>query len=218
MVNKQALKEIDSICKKHNAQLVAVTKKRSTEEVRELYELGYHIFAENRVQDLLAKKELLPDNIEWHLIGHLQRNKVKYIVPFVKLIHSVDSIRLLSEINKEAEKANKTVDCLLQFHVAQEESKYGIIPKNIDTFISNLTTIETNNIKIRGIMGMASFTEDKNQIKKEFMQLKSIFEMLKKEYFKENDFSILSMGMSSDYKIALEEGSTLVRVGSALFE
>lgn len=218
MVNKQALKEIDNTCKRYNAQLVAVTKKRSIEEVAELYELGYRVFAENRVQDLLEKKELLPNNIEWHLIGHLQRNKVKYIVPFVKLIHSVDSIRLLLEINKEAKKLNKTVDCLLQFHVAQEESKYGIAPENIDAFMSDLKTIKIDNIKIRGIMGMASFTNNQNQIRKEFEQLKSIFEMLKKEYFKEDNFSILSMGMSSDYKIALEEGSTLVRVGSALFE
>ncbi|MCB0541324.1 MAG: YggS family pyridoxal phosphate-dependent enzyme [Bacteroidetes bacterium] len=218
MVNKQALKEIDNTCKRYNAQLVAVTKKRSIEEVSELYELGYHVFAENRVQDLLEKKELLPNNIQWHLIGHLQRNKVKYIVPFVKLIHSVDSIRLLSEINKEAKKVNKTIDCLLQFHVAQEESKYGTAPENIDAFMSDLKTIEIDNIKIRGIMGMASFTDNQNQIRKEFEQLKSIFEMLKKEYLKEDNFSILSMGMSSDYKIALEEGSTLVRVGSALFE
>ncbi|MEZ4916154.1 MAG: YggS family pyridoxal phosphate-dependent enzyme [Chitinophagales bacterium] len=218
MVNKQALKEIDNTCKRYNAQLVAVTKKRSIEEVAELYELGYRVFAENRVQDLLEKKELLPNNIQWHLIGHLQRNKVKYIVPFVKLIHSVDSIRLLSEINKEAKKVNKTIDCLLQFHVAQEESKYGIAPENIDAFMSDLKTIEIDNIKIRGIMGMASFTDNQNQIRKEFEQLKSIFEMLKKEYLKEDNFSILSMGMSSDYKIALEEGSTLVRVGSALFE
>lgn len=218
MVNQKALKEISIICETHNAHLVAVTKNRTLEEIKELYDLGYTVFAENRVQDLLEKKEILANDIEWHLIGHLQRNKVKYIVPFVKLIHSIDSISLTKEINKEAFKIDKTIDCLLQFHIAQEESKFGIKTENLDNFMQEYKQLKLSNIKIRGIMGMASFTENQNLIKKEFKQLKDIFDKLKNQYFQQEDFNILSMGMSGDYKIALEYGSTLVRVGSALFK
>jgi pyridoxal phosphate enzyme (YggS family) len=200
-----------------NVQLVVVSKFRPIEQLIEVYESGEREFAENRVQEMVTKYEALPKDINWHLIGHLQTNKVKYIAPFVSLIHSVDSLELAQEISKLALKNNRIIPILLQVHVAQEDSKFGLKPEIAETVCKQI--IGLPNIKIKGIMGMATFTEDENLIKKEFQQLKGIFEALKETCFKKDEnFNTLSMGMSGDYKLAVEEGSTLVRIGSLVFE
>ncbi len=200
-----------------NVQLVVVSKFRPIEQLIEVYESGEREFAENRVQEMVTKYEALPKDINWHLIGHLQTNKVKYIAPFVSLIHSVDSLELAQEISKQALKNNRIIPILLQVHVAQEDSKFGLKPEMVETVCKQI--IELPNIKIKGVMGMATFTEDEILIKKEFRQLKGIFDTLKETYFKNDEnFNTLSMGMSSDYKLAVEEGSTLVRIGSLVFE
>ena len=189
---------------------------RPIEQIMEVYNSGYKIFGENKVQEMQVKFESLPKDIEWHMIGHLQSNKVKYIAPYVSLIHSVDSTELASEINKQAKKNNRTIDILLQFHVAQEESKFGSDPKFAEDFCKKV--MQYSNIKIKGIMGMASLTEDKEKIRKEFGQLKLIFENLKEKFFKNNhSFDVISMGMSNDFQIAIEEGSNMVRIGSSVF-
>lgn len=218
MVNKNNWKDISKACESAHASLVAVSKTRSIDEVKEMYDLGQRIFGENRVQELLDKKDELPQDIEWHLIGHLQRNKVKYIAPFISLIQGVDSLRLIKEINKEAKKNNKLIDCLLQFHIAQEESKFGISPVNAIAFMDNVMGLSLDGLRIRGVMGMASFVDDDVQIIREFSVLKGVFSALKSKYFStEESFDIISMGMSSDYQLALREGSTMLRVGSKLF-
>jgi len=219
MVNQVQLNTIKSFCNKYNAILVAVTKTRSIDELQELYNLNQRVFAENRVQELLNKKDKLPNDIQWHLIGHLQTNKVKQIASFISMIHSVDSIKLVKEINKQAKKEDRIIKCLLQFHVAQEESKFGIKAHEINNFMEELLATDISHVKISGIMGMASFVQDKKQVRKEFQELKSIFNQLKTTYFKEDDsFEHISMGMSNDYEIALQEGSSMVRVGSLLFQ
>jgi PLP dependent protein len=183
-----------------------------------LYNKGQRIFGENYVGELFDKYHALPKDIEWHFIGHLQSNKVKYVAPFVSMIHSVDSFKLLQEINKQALKNNRIIKCLLQFHIADEETKFGF---NTEGVISFLTTNEfraLKNIELCGVMGMATFTEDKIQVKKEFQLLKGIFDNLKTNYFADNQaFKDISMGMSDDYKLAIEEGSTMVRIGSLIF-
>lgn len=200
-----------------NVQLVVVSKFRPIEQLIEVYKSGEREFAENRVQEMVTKYEALPKDINWHLIGHLQTNKVKYIAPFVSLIHSVDSLELAQEISKQALKNNRIIPILLQVHVAQEDSKFGLKPEMAETVCKQI--IELPNIKIKGVMGMATFTENEILIKKEFRQLKGIFDTLKETYFKNDEnFNTLSMGMSSDYKLAVEEGSTLVRIGSLVFE
>ena len=200
-----------------NVKLVAVSKMNSIERVLEVYHSGHKVFGENRVQELLPKYEALPKDIEWHLIGHLQTNKVKYIAPFVSLIQSVDSHKLLREINKEAQKNSRTIDVLLQFHVAQEETKFGFLLSEVQEMLKNGIS-DYKNVRIIGIMGMASNVDSEQQIRKEFKTLKSIFEELKQNYFpNDTDFKELSMGMSSDYQIAIEEGATIVRVGSKIF-
>ena len=200
-------------------ELIIVSKNRPFEQILEAYKGGNRIFAENRVQNLLERYEQLPKDINWHLIGHLQTNKVKYIAPFVAMIHSLDSIKLAIEIDKQAANNNRIIPCLLQLHVAQEESKFGITPESIERFVADFKQYEFNNIEIRGVMGMASFVDDKDQIKMEFKKIKSIFDHLKSEVFSQNiEFSSISMGMSSDYLLAVEEGSTMVRIGSLLFE
>jgi pyridoxal phosphate enzyme (YggS family) len=200
-----------------NVQLVVVSKFRPIEQLKEVYESGEREFAENRVQEMVTKYEALPKDINWHLIGHLQTNKVKYIAPFVSLIHSVDSLELAQEISKQALKNNRIIPILLQVHVAQEDSKFGLKPEMVETVCKQI--IELPNVKIKGVMGMATFTEDEILIKKEFRQLKGIFDDLKETNFKnEENFNTLSMGMSGDYKLAVEEGSTLVRIGSLVFE
>jgi pyridoxal phosphate enzyme (YggS family) len=200
-----------------NVQLVVVSKFRPIEQLKEVYESGEREFAENRVQEMVTKYEALPKDINWHLIGHLQTNKVKYIAPFVSLIHSVDSLELAQEISKQALKNNRIIPILLQVHVAQEDSKFGLKPEMVETVCTQI--IELPNVKIKGVMGMATFTEDEILIKKEFRQLKGIFDDLKETNFKnEENFNTVSMGMSGDYKLAVEEGSTLVRIGSLVFE
>ena len=198
--------------------LVAVSKTKPAEDIMKLYQSGQRIFGENKVQEMVSKYEVLPNDIQWHQIGHLQKNKVKYIAPFVAMIHAVDSFELLEVINKEAVKNSRTIDVLLQFHIATEETKFGL---NKDEAVQLLTVLEKEplpNVRICGVMGMASFTEDTNLIRSEFRSLNEIFTSLKNQFFVENPFfKEISMGMSGDYKIAIEEGSTMVRIGSAIF-
>lgn len=198
--------------------LIAVSKTKPVSAIQEAYNAGQRHFGENKVQEMSDKFPQLPKDIHWHLIGHLQTNKVKYIAPFVSLIHSVDSIKLLQEINKQAIKNNRVIDCLLQFHVAEEESKFGLSLEDAKDLLDSELYRELKNIRIVGIMGMASFTEDSNQIHQEFRELRSIFDELKNNFFSvQNSFKEISMGMSGDYQIAIEEGSTMVRVGSSIF-
>ena len=198
--------------------LVAVSKTKPDEDLMEAYQAGARILGENKVQELVGKHERLPKDIEWHMIGHLQSNKVKYIAPFVSLIHAVDSIKLLKEINKEAKKNNRIIDCLIQLHIANEDSKFGFNAENIEEIIRDIKTKNWQNVRIIGLMGMATFTNDKEQIRQEFKTLKQSFDQLKINIYNSNsDFKEISMGMSGDYQIAIEEGSTMVRVGSSIF-
>ena len=198
-----------------NVTLVAVSKTKSSEIILEANSKGHLDFGENKVQELVQKYEVLPKNIRWHMIGHLQSNKVKYIAPFVHLIHGVDSVKILKEINKQGLKNNKKINCLLQIHIAKEQNKFGFDIDEIKKFIELEQHILWENIIIKGVMGMATFTENKNLVKKEFELLRSNFEELKK-YFTE-DFDTLSMGMSGDYKEAILAGSNMVRIGSSIF-
>jgi len=190
--------------------LVAVSKTKKNSAILEAYQIGQRMFGENKVQELVEKAEELPKDINWHMIGHLQTNKVKFIAPFVSLIHSVDSIKLLKEINKRAEQNNRVIDCLLQVHIATESTKFGFDISEVNEAINNAK--EFQNIKIVGLMGMATFTDNKQQVIQEFNSLKVVFETVKDE-----DITTLSMGMSGDYQLATEQGSTMVRVGSAIF-
>ncbi len=204
-------------------KLIAVSKTHPAERVLELYNRGQRIFGENRVQELTAKYEALPKNIEWHLIGHLQTNKVKYIAPFVACIHSVDSWKLLEEIDKQAAKHGRVIDCLLQFHIAEEESKFGLNMEEAVELLQHPDFQSLKNVRITGVMGMATFTNDQVQLRREFQHLRSIFEKLKAQFFgarpigEQASFKEISMGMSGDYKLAIAEGSTMVRVGTLLF-
>ena len=199
-------------------KLVAVSKTKPNSFVLEAYHAGQRIFGENKVQDLAAKQPDLPSDIIWHFIGHLQRNKVKFIAPFVNTIHAVDSLRLLKEINKQAVIHNRTINCLLQFHIAEEETKFGLNMEEAEEILNNNDFKTLQNIKIVGLMGMATFTEDVNQVRKEFSILKNYFDKLKSNYFNANaEFKEISMGMSGDYKIAIEEGSTMIRIGTDIF-
>jgi PLP dependent protein len=201
-----------------HCKLIAVSKTQPVEKIKEAYETGHRIFGENKVQELVPKQEALANDIEWHLIGHLQSNKVKYIAPFVSLIHAVDSVRLLEEINKQGSKINRIIPCLLQLHIAEEESKFGFSENEVTEFFSTANFSSLTHIHIQGLMGMATFTDNKDQIRKEFKGLKSFFEKLKSSSLpKQVNMKELSMGMSSDYQIAVEEGSTLVRIGTAIF-
>ena len=211
------LAEILKSIPKH-VTLVAVSKTKPIENIQNLYDVGQRIFGENRVQELEEKHQVLSKDIHWHLIGHLQRNKVKYIAPFVALIHSIDSERLLDEVNIQAKKNNRKIKVLLQFHIAQEETKFGFDLEEIKELFSRRSPETFDSIEFCGVMGMASFSDDENQVRKEFKNLKSIFNQLKPTYFSNSSsFSEISMGMSGDYKLAIEEGSTMVRVGSSLF-
>lgn len=200
-----------------NVKLIAVSKTKPVETILEAYQSGHKIFGENKVQELVDKYEKLPKDIEWHMIGHMQSNKVKYIAPFVKLIHGVDSFKLLKIINKEAEKNNRVIDCLLQFHIAKEETKFGLDLVEVQGFMESDKFKDLKNINLVGVMGMATFTENEEQIRSEFKELVYIFNQLKSNYFSEESFKEISMGMSGDYKIAIEEGATMVRIGSLLF-
>jgi hypothetical protein len=198
--------------------VVAVSKTKPVESIMEAYESGHTVFGENKVQELAAKYNELPDDIEWHMIGHLQRNKVKYIAPFVSLIHSVDSLRLLKEINKEAKKNHRIIDCLFQVYIAKEESKFGLNEEELRALLESVDFKELTNIRMKGLMGMATFTNNPEVLRNEFRALKTLFDQLKSDYFSEQMFfKELSMGMSNDYKIAIEEGSTMVRIGSLIF-
>ena len=201
-----------------NVTLVAVSKTKPAAAILDGYEVGQRVFGENKVQELVDKYEQLPKDIEWHLIGHLQTNKVKYIAPFVALIHAVDSLKLLQEINVQAKKNERVINCLLQFRIAQEETKFGLTFEEVEQLLQAREFIEMENVRIVGLMGMASFVDDQEQIRDEFRNLYNYFHVIKSHYFKYNaDFSALSMGMSGDYNIAIEEGSTMIRVGSSLF-
>ncbi|MBL0341987.1 MAG: YggS family pyridoxal phosphate-dependent enzyme [Bacteroidetes bacterium] len=201
------------------AKLVAVSKTKPISDLLEVYNHKHRFFGENYVQELVAKKEALPNDIEWHFIGHLQSNKVKFIAPFVNLIQGVESWNLVQEINRQALKLNSVIDILLQIHIAKEDSKFGFNESELVEAVRQLQQTPLTGIRVRGLMGMASFTDDVTQIRKEFKNLRKLFDttLLSLNPFYRNDFSILSMGMTSDYKIALEEGSTLIRIGSALF-
>jgi PLP dependent protein len=213
--NKQVISELEQ----KNVILVAVSKTKPVEDIKELYDLGHRDFGENYVQELVDKEAQLPKDIRWHFIGHLQSNKVKYIAPFVHLIHGVDSLKLLQEINKQAIKNNRIIDCLLQVYIAQEETKFGFDEEELETLITriNTNTNEWTGVCVKGLMGMASFTDDMNIVRKEFQTLKRIFNKHAELKIANCKLQTLSMGMSSDYKIAIEEGSTMVRIGSLLF-
>jgi PLP dependent protein len=201
-----------------SVKLVAVSKTRPVSEIMEAYNTGLRCFGENRVQELLAKKDHLPADIEWHLIGHLQSNKVRSVVPFISMIHSVDSMKLLSVINAEAHKINRVVNVLLQVHIATEETKFGFSREEIEEMLDSSEYTDMKNILIQGLMGMASFTPDSDQVRLEFRSLYTLFSELKERYFKSaGQFREISMGMSGDYAIAAGEGSTIVRVGSLIF-
>ena len=213
-VNKHAYWQIKSELDKRKVTLVAVSKTKPIEDIKELYDLGQRDFGENYVQELIDKAGQLPQDIRWHFIGHLQGNKVKFLAPFVQLIHGVDSLKLLKEINKQGEKNNRVIDCLLQVHIAQEETKFGMDEKELNELINQVTDQPLNNARVCGLMGMASFTDNMDSVRNEFKNLKRIFQRFTIHH---SPFTTLSMGMSSDYKIAIEEGSTMVRIGSLLF-
>jgi pyridoxal phosphate enzyme (YggS family) len=199
-------------------QLVAVSKTKSNQEIMEAYGAGQRVFGENKVQELIRKWELLPKDIEWHFIGHLQSNKVKLIAPFIAMIHAIDSYKILKTINEEALRVGRKIPCLLQFHIASEESKFGFLPDDVNQlfFVNDISDL--NNIVISGVMGMATYTEDEALIKNEFSILTQLFRTIKKDYFQTDDnFREISMGMSNDYLLAIENGSTMVRIGSTIF-
>jgi pyridoxal phosphate enzyme (YggS family) len=213
------LREMEGKIASYGCRLVAVSKTKPVETLMEAYEAGARDFGENKVQEMADKQEQMPKDIRWHMIGHLQRNKVKYIVPFVHLIHSVDSARLLKEIEKQARKEDKVVDCLLQIHIAEEESKFGLSEEELYDILNGEMLANAQHIRIVGLMGMATFTENHQQVRKEFKVLKNLFEKVKADdSLPENvQMQELSMGMSGDYEIALEEGSTMIRIGTTIF-
>ena len=214
---KRNIESIQSELKGTGAKLIAVSKTQPVEKIMEAYRAGQRMFGENKVQELLAKRPLLPSDIEWHLIGHLQTNKVKSIVPFVTMIHAVDSERLADEINKQAMKAGRTVDCLLQVHIASEETKFGFDRDELLSFLRHPGISDFTHISFKGLMGMATLTEDEDQIRREFRGLRQLFDEARKVQSPALAMSELSMGMSGDFAIALEEGSTMVRVGTSIF-
>ena len=197
-----------------NVTLVAVSKTKPVSDLMEAYEAGQRIFGENKIQEMAEKFELMPKDIEWHMIGHVQTNKVKFMAPFVSLVHGVDSLKLLEEINKQALKNNRIIDCLLQIHIAEEDTKFGLDEEELSEIMKQVQNGKLKNIQLKGLMGMATFTQNKDQIKKEFLYLRSIFDKLQTSNFK---LTTLSMGMSGDYQLAIDCGSTMVRIGSSIF-
>ena len=198
--------------------LVAVSKTKPVSDIQEAYDAGHRTFGENYPQEMRDKHEVLPQDIQWHFIGHLQTNKIKYIIPYVTLIHSIDTANLLEAVNKEAKKHDRVVDCLLQFHIAQEQTKFGLDLDEARQMLDSEAFKAMENVRICGVMGMATFTDDQVEVRKEFKHLKSIFDTLKTDYFADQpQFKEISMGMSEDYLIAIEEGATMVRVGSKIF-
>jgi PLP dependent protein len=200
-----------------NVTLVAVSKTKPISDLMEAYDAGQRIFGENKIQEMAEKWEAMPKDIEWHMIGHVQTNKVKFMAPFVSLIHGVDSLKLLEEINKQAKKNNRIIDCLLQIYIAEEETKFGLNEEELNEILSSSTFQELKNIRIVGLMGMATFTDNQEQIKKEFTHLKSIYDHTNQLLTSNFQLLTLSMGMSGDYTLAIECGSTMVRIGSSIF-
>jgi pyridoxal phosphate enzyme (YggS family) len=218
MIHKQALQDLIDFCNAKQVKLVAVSKTKPIEALREAYDAGQRIFGENKVQELEAKYNALPKDIEWHLVGHLQTNKVKYIIPYIKLIHSIDSLKLALEVELQAEKASRVVDVLLQVYIADEETKFGFDEDELWDHLEEGTLLRLKHINITGLMGIATNSDDLQQIRAEFKKLKSFFDKVKTRFFAEkNDFQTLSMGMSGDYHIAVGEGSNMIRVGSTIF-
>ena len=218
MLNINNFKKISQSLSNRSVSLVAVSKTKPISDIKILYDEGQRIFGENKVQELVLKYQDLPKDIHWHLIGHLQSNKVKFIAPFISLIHSVDSLSLLKEIERQAQKNNRVIDCLLQFHIASEETKYGLDFSEAEELLKSKEFAEMKHVRIVGVMGMASFSEDEALVRAEFKNLKSIFLELKNHFFSQEDsFCNISMGMSGDYETAIEEGSNMVRIGSLLF-
>jgi pyridoxal phosphate enzyme (YggS family) len=219
LINQTKYLEIVKQLKENGVTLVAVSKTKPVEAIKELYDLGHRDFGENYVQELVEKQQQLPQDIRWHFIGHLQSNKVKYIAPFVHLIHGIDSFKLLKEVSKQAKKLNRVIDVLLQVHIAQEETKFGFDERELQELLNTNSSElhESGNIRIKGLMGMATFTEDQEKIRSEFKYLKSLFYTYSKSEIPNSKFETLSMGMSGDYTLAIEEGSTMVRIGSLIF-
>lgn len=216
MTGIEKLREIHDELRVKNVTLVAVSKTKTAAEIRVLYDEGQRIFGENKVQELLSKKDLLPGDIQWHLIGHLQSNKIKQITPFISMIQSIDSEKLLIDINSHAKKNNRVIDCLLQIHIAQEETKFGFSYGEAENLFVKGVTGPLKNVSVKGFMGMATNTTDSSQVRKEFTLLYDFYKKIKKQ-FSQTQFDTLSTGMSSDYKIAIECGSTMVRIGTLLF-
>lgn len=217
-INTETYLKIKKYLIDQRVELIAVSKTKPVDAILEMYNLGQRHFGENRVQELVEKAEKLPKDIKWHAIGHLQRNKVKYIAPFIHLIHSVDSVKLLIEINKEASKSNRVIPVLLQIHIAKEDSKFGLSKIEVIDFLESNVYKRMENIEIQGLMGMATFTNNTEIVTEEFAFLKQLFEFVKQDYFNDDSsFNQLSMGMSGDYELAIKQGSTLVRIGSLLF-
>ncbi len=216
-INTESYQSVSKELQTKNVTLVAVSKTKPVEDIQALYDLGHRDFGENYVQELVDKETVLSKNIRWHFIGHLQSNKVKYIAPFVHLIHGVDSFNLLKEINKQAAKNNRIIDCLLQVHIAEEETKFGFDEKELDELMRECADVQMKNINILGLMGMASFSDDMEKVRGEFKKLKVLFDQCSQSSIVNGHWSVLSMGMSADYRIAIEEGSTMVRIGSLLF-
>jgi pyridoxal phosphate enzyme (YggS family) len=200
-----------------NVTLVAVSKTKPVSDLMEAYNAGQRIFGENKIQEMTEKWEQMPKDIQWHMIGHVQTNKVKYMAEYVSLIHGVDSLKLLQEINKQAAKHNRIIDCLLQMYIAEEETKFGLDEKELEDILHFVQNDKLQNIKVVGLMGMATFTENQTQIKKEFLNLKSTFDKINSLSIVNYQLSIISMGMSGDYNLAIECGSTMVRIGSSIF-
>lgn len=213
---QQNLLNIKSTLPEH-VTLVAVSKTKPVPDLMEAYNAGQRIFGENKIQEMVDKYEQMPKDIEWHMIGHVQSNKVKYMASFVNLIHGVDSLKLLEEINKQALKNNRIIDCLLQIYIAEEESKFGLDEEELSTLLASSVFKGMENIRIVGLMGMATFTDNQDQIKKEFTHLKSIFDTIQKLNTKNCQLNTISMGMSGDYQLAISCGSTMVRIGSSIF-
>lgn len=211
------IQSFNDLLKNTQARLIAVSKTKPNEDLLAAYKTGQRAFGENKVQELARKSEELPNDIEWHMIGHLQRNKVKYLAPFIHLIHGVDSLRLLQEINKQAAKHDRVINCLLQVYIADEETKFGLSEEEVKELLRSEAFKELNNIKVVGLMGMATNTDDQTQIRQEFRSLKTLFEELKTFSSSNVEMNEISMGMTGDYQIACEEGSTMVRIGSAIF-
>ena len=212
------IEKFQNVIRSEECTLVAVSKTKPAEDILEAYATGLKDFGENKAQEMTEKFEQLPKDIRWHMIGHLQRNKVKYIAPFVHLIHSVDSLRLLREIDKQGVKAGRTINCLLQIHIAREETKFGLDEKELEELLKSEEFASMGHVKVCGLMGMATNTEDIERIRNEFQYLRMLHEKIKSNFVHPNmELKELSMGMSSDYLIAMEEGSTMIRVGSALF-